>query len=180
MSILQVVTYPDERLRKVCTPVTVFDEQLRKLAADMFETMYDDDGVGLAGPQVGVLKRIVVMDVPVDSTVEETPDRPQPHFKEVLINPEIILKSEPCRSSEGCLSVPDYTAEVDRCNRVTFRYQDLDGNVHELEAHDLHAICVQHELDHLDGKLFIDKLSRLKRERLKTKYTKLKRAQEHR
>ena len=142
--------------------------------------MYDDDGVGLAGPQVGVLKRIVVMDVPVDSTVEETPDRPQPHFKEVLINPEIILKSEPCRSSEGCLSVPDYTAEVDRYNRVTFRYQDLDGNVHELEAHDLHAICVQHELDHLDGKLFIDKLSRLKRERLKIKYTKLKRAQEHR
>lgn len=172
MALLEVVIYPDERLRKPCTEITVFDDELKKLAADMFDTMYDDEGIGLAGPQVGVSKRIVVVDVPLDEEGTKT-------FKEALINPVITRQEEEVASKEGCLSVPDYTAEVPRFNQITVTYQDLDGNQKTIDAVGLHAICIQHELDHLEGKLFIDKLSMLKRQMLKKKYTKLKFQNKH-
>ena len=169
MAKLDVVIFPDERLRQHCKEVTVFDDELKKLVEDMFETMYADDGVGLAAPQVGISKRLVVMEVPFDE------EKPEELFKEALVNPVIIKKENPMVSKEGCLSVPDYVAEVERFADVTVKYQTLDGEEKECTAHGLHAVCIQHELDHLDGKLFIDMLSRLKRQMLQKKYTKLKR-----
>ncbi len=168
MAIREVVVYPDERLRKICTEVTVFDDELAQLAADMFETMYDDDGIGLAGPQVGVSKRIVVIDVPPEGQEQGGEGRL------VLINPVITAHSGGVISQEGCLSVPEYRAEVPRFERVHLEAQNVKGEKVAYDAEGLLAICMQHELDHLDGKLFIDYLSRLKRDRLKTKYTKLK------
>lgn len=171
MATLDIVVFPDERLRVKCKTITKFDDELKQFAQDMFDTMYDDNGLGLAAPQVGSDKRIVVMDVPLEE------DGEQGFNKIAMVNPEIIEKSEPTDSTEGCLSVPDYNACINRYNKVKAKYYDLEGKECIIEAEGLQAICIQHELDHLDGKLFIDYLSPLKRDIVLRKYKKLKRAQ---
>lgn len=167
MALREVIVFPDERLRRKSEEVKDIDDELRDLIADMFDTMYADDGIGLAAPQVGVHKRLVVMDVVLD---EETGE----HLKLVLINPVITERQGEVTSTEGCLSVPEYRAEVKRAEIIKIEALDENGQKQTLEANGLLAICIQHELDHLDGKLFIDYLSRLKRERLLVKYKKLK------
>lgn len=167
MAIREVVIFPDERLRGSNSPVTVFDDSLKALAADMFETMYHDEGVGLAAPQIGLNIRLVVIDIPDE-------DGSQGRHQLVLANPRITSREgELVESEEGCLSVPDYRDKVKRYERCSVEYQDLEGRPQKIEhAEGLLAVCLQHETDHLDGKLFIDYLSRLKREILKKKYRK--------
>jgi peptide deformylase len=156
MAILPVITLPDPLLRKKSAAVERVDNELRKLADDMLETMYDAPGVGLAAVQVGVLRRLVVLDTAKDGE----PDKPL-----VLINPEIVkLGSELRMHEEGCLSIPDVRIEIDRPSLVTVRYLDREGKAQELVADGLLATAIQHEIDHLDGKLIIDFLSRLKRD----------------
>ncbi|WP_027349726.1 peptide deformylase [Halotalea alkalilenta] len=162
MAILQILEYPDERLRTVAKPVEKFDDELNKLIDDMFETMYDAPGIGLAATQVDRHIRLFVMDV------SDTQNQPM-----VLINPEYEpLDDERAQMQEGCLSVPEYYAEVPRALRIRARALDRDGKPFELEADGLLAHCIQHESDHLDGKLFVDYLSPLKRERIKKKMQK--------
>lgn len=168
MAIREIVVFPDDRLRGKCTEVTEFNDELKALVEDMFETMYDDNGIGLAAPQVAVKKRLVVMDVPKDDSDVQGLN------KLVLINPKIINKEGSCESEEGCLSVPEYRAKVDRFEKVSIQYFDENGVEHTLDADGLLAICIQHELDHLDGRLFIDYLSPLKQSMLLKKYKKLK------
>jgi peptide deformylase len=163
MSVLQVLTFPDDRLRTVATPVEEITPELLKTIDDMIETMYDEEGIGLAATQVDVHKRIVVIDV------SDTRDQPL-----VLINPEIIEKRGEDGIEEGCLSVPGAKALVARAAEVTVKAQDREGKEFTFEADDLLAICVQHELDHLAGKLFVDYLSPLKRKRIKDKLEKIK------
>lgn len=164
MAIKPLVILPDPQLRLVSGPVEKITDDIRALADDMLATMYDAPGVGLAAIQVGVPKRIVTIDIAKE---EEEPD------PIVLINPEIVARSEETKVyQEGCLSIPEYYADVERPDRVTFRYTDLDGKRVEREADGLLAVCVQHELDHLDGILFIDHLSRLKRELVTKKFAK--------
>lgn len=158
MALLQVLHFPDTRLRKKALPVTVIDESVRSLAADMLETMYAERGVGLAATQVNVQKRVVVIDVSEDG------DSPM-----ILINPEILAQTGSAESQEGCLSVPGYFDTVSRAERVAYRYQLPDGTAAQAEAEGLLAICIQHEIDHLDGRLFIDYLSPLKRQRIRRK-----------
>ncbi|MDD7021507.1 MAG: peptide deformylase [Aeromonadales bacterium] len=168
MSVKQVVIFPDERLREPTREVTVFDDELSKLASDMLDTMYDDEGIGLAGPQVGDNRRIIVIDIP--------DDQDRQHINPmVLVNPVVTSHSEETvESDEGCLSVPGYQDKVMRYATCTVDYQDLKGNRQRIEnATGLLAICLQHETDHLSGKLFIDYLSRLKREMLRRKYSKI-------
>lgn len=156
MTILQIITLPDPLLRKVSAPIERIDQDVRKLAADMLETMYEAPGVGLAAVQVGVLRRLVVLDTAKDG------ESPQPL---VLINPEIVrLGSEMRQHEEGCLSLPDVRVDIERPGWLKVRYLDLDGKSQELEANGLLATAIQHEIDHLNGKLIIDFLSRLKRD----------------
>lgn len=164
MAIREIIILPDKQLRLVSTPIEKVTSEVRKLADDMLETMYEAPGIGLAGIQVAVPQRIVTMDL------AKKDDEPQPR---VFINPEILWSSEE-RSSyeEGCLSIPEYYEEVERPAKVRLRYTDLDGKVHEEEADGLFATCIQHEIDHLNGVLFVDYLSRLKRERVLKKFTK--------
>ncbi|MEO0391627.1 MAG: peptide deformylase [Pseudomonadota bacterium] len=158
MALLPIVTVPDKRLRVKCTPVTAVTDEHRRLLDDMLETMYDAPGVGLAGPQVGVTERLLVLD---PAEPEETP-RP---FK--IINPEIIAASEAKSSfNEGCLSVPEQYADIERPAVVTVRYLDENGKQHEIEADGFLATVIQHEMDHLDGVLFVDYLSGLRRNML--------------
>lgn len=154
--LLDIVTYPDPRLKLIAKPVKEVTQALRELASNMADTMYDARGVGLAAPQVGHSIRMIVMDV---SGPEERA------ALRVLVNPEIVLSGEKiCSEGEGCLSVPhNYRADVTRFNTISLKCQDLDGNVIEEKLEDYHAIVVQHEMDHLDGKLFIDHISRLRR-----------------
>lgn len=165
MAILPILIHPDPRLRKKTKPVTVFDDQLQKLIDDLFETMYDAPGVGLAANQCGVQLRLSVMDC------SEAKTEPM-----VLINPEILLTDERQEMEEGCLSVPDIRDTIQRFNRLRVRALDRHGKPFEMDCEGLAAQCVQHEIDHLDGKLYIDYLSSLKRERIKKKLTKLKEA----
>jgi peptide deformylase len=159
-----ILILPDPRLRAVADPIVEVDEEIRRLARDMLETMYDAPGIGLAAPQIGELKRIVVMDL----AKEDEPRNPI-----VMINPEILkFSEETVTTEEGCLSIPELYYDVERPAEVTVRYTDLDGKVQETEAKDRFAICVQHELDHLDGVLYIDYLSRLKRDRVLKKFQK--------
>ena len=155
---LEIVTYPDPRLAQKCEPVTEITDELRQLAADMIETMYDAPGVGLAAPQVGRNIRMLVMDPDIGEEGSERHPR-------VLINPELTLGEDMIPSEqEGCLSVPfNYRADVPRYERVRLQAQDLDGNEIDEELTDFAAIIVQHECDHLDGLLFIDHISRLRR-----------------
>ena len=167
MALREIIVLPDPRLRKATQTVTVFDAALKTLTDDMLETMYDAPGIGLAAPQIGVMKRIFVM----DCTSRE--DRSEPR---AFINPELTWQSETLETSEeGCLSIPDVYEEVTRPERVRLRWQDLDGSVQEEEFADRPAVCVQHELDHLDGRLFIDHLSSLKRTLITNRMKKLAR-----
>jgi peptide deformylase len=166
MSLLSILRYPDPRLHTVARPVVAVDERVRRLVDDMLETMYSNDGVGLAATQVDVHERVIVMDT------SDSRDRPR-----VLINPEIIARSdEMAQAEEGCLSVPQVYDKVERHARVTVRAQGRDGATFEFEAQGLEAVCVQHEMDHLMGKVFVEYLSALKRDRIKTKM--LKKARE--
>src|SRR5215218_1171300 len=160
MAILKIYETPDAMLRQISTPVEEVDDDLRALIADMFETMYAAPGIGLAAIQVGVPKRVLVMDLqePKEEGGEPVKD------PRVFINPEIVTSSDQeVPYTEGCLSVPDQYAEVDRPDRIRARWMELDGKVREEEIEGLLAICLQHEMDHLNGVLFIDHLSRLKR-----------------
>ena len=162
MSLLSILRYPDPRLHRVAQPVAEVDERVRKLVDDMLETMYSADGVGLAATQVDVHQRVLVLDT------SDTRDRPR-----VLINPELIAVSDEWAvHEEGCLSVPAIYDKVERHARVTVRALGRDGKTVEFEAEGLEAVCVQHEMDHLVGKVFVEYLSALKRERIRTKMLK--------
>ncbi len=162
MSLLSILRYPDPRLHTVARPVSEVDERIRRLVDDLLETMYANDGVGLAATQVDVHERVIVMDT------SESRDQPR-----VLINPELIARSEErVQGEEGCLSVPQIYDRVQRHARVTLRALGRDGVVYEHEAEGLEAVCIQHEMDHLVGKVFVEYLSPLKRERIKTKMLK--------
>ena len=164
MAIRPLVTLPDRRLRLKSVPVDKIDAEVRRLAQDMLDTMYDAPGVGLAAIQIGEPRRIVT----IDTAKKDEERRPV-----VLVNPEIVWASEEKNTyEEGCLSIPEYYEEVERPARVRFRYTDLDGHAVEVEAEGLFATVVQHEIDHLDGVLFIDHLSRLKRDRVVKKFAK--------
>jgi peptide deformylase len=169
MAILPIVEVPDPRLRQISSPVEKVDNDVRALVADMFETMYAAPGIGLAAIQVGVAKRILVIDLqePLEEGGEPVRD------PRVFINPQIVEHSDhEVPYTEGCLSVPDQYAEVDRPDRIRARWLDADGKAHEEEITGLLATCLQHEMDHLDGILFIDHLSRLKREMILKKLAK--------
>jgi peptide deformylase len=164
MAVRPILVIPDQRLRSVADPIVEVDEEIRTLAKDMLDTMYDAPGIGLAAPQIGVMKRIVVIDVAGEG---ETPD------PMVLINPEITRFGDEMQvTEEGCLSIPELYYEVERPNAVTVKYTDLDGNEVVKDTEGKLAVCVQHELDHLDGVLYIDYLSRLKRDRVLKKFEK--------
>lgn len=167
MARLDILHYPDARLHTVAKPVTAVDARIRKLVDDMAETMYAAPGIGLAATQVNVHERVVVIDI------SETHDELR-----VFINPEIVAQSGTEESEEGCLSVPGVFDKVTRAERVTVRALDRDGEPFELAADGLLAVCIQHELDHLKGRVFVDYLSALKRNRIKAKL--LKQAREHR
>ena len=166
MAKLDVLHFPNPRLRKKGHPVTAFDDSLRQLTGDMLETMYAENGIGLAATQVDVQLRVVVIDL--------SEERNQPM---VVINPEIISSEGTETMQEGCLSVPGFFDEVQRAESVRLRYQDLDGKNIEIETGGLLAVCIQHEIDHLNGKLFIDYLSPLKRQRLRKKLEKQEKTQ---
>jgi peptide deformylase len=178
MAKLKIYTFPDLVLAKKAAPIKRVEKSYFKLADDMLETMYHAPGIGLAANQVGILERILVIDTEYD--FEELPEGEEHLAREgteivdggwiknkdskIIINPEIIDKEGSILFSEGCLSVPEYSAEVKRAEKITLRYQDIDGLSHDLKAEGLLAIAIQHEMDHLDGKLFIDRLSPIKKE----------------
>lgn len=163
-----ILLHPDPRLKKLCTPVSDLSDDLRSLGDDMLATMYDAPGVGLAAPQVGVLDRVIVLDC-----VKAEGEAPRPL---IMFNPEIVASSEETNVyEEGCLSIPEHFADVTRPAEVQVRWLDRDGKEHSEEMGGLWATCVQHEIDHLDGKLFIDYLKPLKRQMITRKMTKLKR-----
>jgi peptide deformylase len=161
MALMKILEYPDPRLRTRARPVAAVDDRIRRLVADMLETMYAAPGVGLAATQVDVHERVIVMDV--------SEERNQPL---ALVNPEILSRDELATSEEGCLSVPGFTETVERARRIRVRALDLQGQAFEFDAEGLLAVCVQHELDHLEGKLFVDYLSELKRQRIRKKLVK--------
>ncbi|AUI66776.1 MULTISPECIES: peptide deformylase [Glaesserella] len=163
MAILDVLIYPDDNLAKVCQPVETVDAELNTFIDNMFETMYQHEGIGLAAPQVNVLKRVVTIDIEGDKTNQI-----------VLINPEIIESSGETGIEEGCLSIPGCRALVPRKEKLTVKALNRDGKEFTLEADGLLAICIQHEIDHLNGVLFVDHISQLKRQRIKEKMLKLK------
>jgi len=163
-----ILIHPDPRLKKVCAPVTEITDELRKLADDMLETMYDAPGIGLAAPQVGVLSRLIVLDC-----VKEEGEAPRPI---VMINPEVVASSDEVNTyEEGCLSIPDQYAEVTRPAEVELCWTDPDGAEHREGFGGLWATCVQHEIDHLNGKLFIDYLGAMRRQMITRRMVKLKR-----
>ena len=168
MALREIIILPDKQLRLVSKPIEKVTPEIRKLADDMFETMYDAPGIGLAAIQVAQPLRLITMDLAKPDQDGET--KPEPR---VFINPEIIASSEDLSVyEEGCLSIPEYYEEVERPAKVRVRYMDLDGKVHEEDAEGLYATCIQHEIDHLNGVLFIDHISKLKRDRIVKKFTK--------
>ena len=177
MSILDIITIPDKILKQPCDPVERVDDDLRALLDNMLETMYDAPGIGLAAPQIGILRRAITIDVSRRDEDDES-DAPVPKNPLFMINPEIVWSSdEPSLYDEGCLSIPDYYAEIERPAEVIVKYIDREGRENELKADGILATCVQHEIDHLDGILFIDYLSKLKRDRVIKKFAKMKKAQ---
>lgn len=166
MSILTVLEFPDKRLRTKAKEVTVFDDKLTTLVDDMFETMYDFKGVGLAATQIDVHQRLIVIDV------SEEKDAPL-----CLINPEIVDKQGTEESEEGCLSVPGFFERVTRAEKIKVKALDKHGKPFELDADELLSVCIQHEIDHLDGKLFVDYISPFKRNRIKAKLDKIHKQQ---
>ncbi|HJO35690.1 MAG: peptide deformylase [Pseudomonadota bacterium] len=165
MALREILHFPDRRLREVARPVATVDGEIRQLVDDMLETMYDANGIGLAAIQIGVPHRVVVIDI------SEGRDQPL-----CLINPELVETSGEVSSEEGCLSVPGYYESVQRAAEIRVRALDRDGQPVEFAADELLAICVQHEIDHLDGKLFVDYLSDLKRQRIRKKLQKTQRS----
>ena len=163
MALLNILHFPDERLRTIAQPVDDVDDAVRKLIDDMFETMYAAPGIGLAATQVDVHQRIITIDI------SEQKNSPL-----CLINPEIIAREGTQTYDEGCLSVPGFYETVERSDKITVRALDRNGNSFDLEADDLLAVCIQHEMDHLEGKLFVDYLSELKRQRIRKKLEKLR------
>jgi peptide deformylase len=164
MAVREILILPDKRLRLVSKPVAKVDSSIKKLVEDMFETMYDAPGIGLAAIQVGEPKRVVIMDLAKKDEDQQ---------RQVFINPEIVKKSDETKThEEGCLSIPEYYEEVERPAAVTVKYLDLDGKQREVEATGLLATCLQHEIDHLNGVLFIDHISKLKRDRVIKKFAK--------
>ena len=164
MALRDILIIPDKKLRLKSEPVGKVTADIRKLVEDMFETMYEAPGIGLAAIQVGVAKRVVTMDL----SKKDGPENPQ-----VFINPEIVWSSEELSTyEEGCLSIPDIHEDVDRPARVRVKFLDLDGKAHEEEADGLFATCIQHEIDHTNGVLFIDHISKLKRDRIVKKFSK--------
>ena len=188
MAIREIIEVPDPRLKVISESVTQFDDELKTLVADMFETMYDAPGIGLAAIQVGVPLRVLVIDLQPDDPDAEPEvctahgghthsHQPVKREPRVFINPEILDPSEDLSVySEGCLSVPDIYADVERPARIRARWQDLDGKAYDEEIEGLLATCLQHEMDHLEGILFIDHLSRLKRQMALKKLEKLRKA----
>lgn len=161
MAVLDILVYPDQRLREVADPVETFDGDLHRLIDDMAETMYQAPGIGLAAIQVNVPRRVIVMDI-----------SEQRNELREFVNPRIVEQSGSLESEEGCLSVPDVYAPVKRAEQIVVRAQDRNGKTFTLNAEGMLAICIQHEIDHLDGKVFVDYLSRLKRERIKKRLMK--------
>ncbi|GMM93214.1 peptide deformylase [Qipengyuania sp. MTN3-11] len=191
MAIREILEVPDPRLKTVSEPVTAFDDDLKTLVDDMFETMYAANGIGLAAIQVGVPKRVLVIDLQPEDTDAEPEECGHDHGQgghshvhyptknepRIFVNPEILDPAEELASyQEGCLSVPDIYADVDRPTTCRVRWQDLEGNTHEEDMTGLMAVCIQHEMDHLEGVLFIDHLSRLKRNMALKKLKKLREA----
>lgn len=167
MALLPILEFPDPRLRTVAEPVTEFNDELRQLVKDMFETMYDAPGIGLAATQINVHQRII--------TIDTSEDKDEPL---VVINPQVeVLVSETETMQEGCLSVPGFYEDVIRPNQVRLTAQNEHGETYTIDAEGLLAVCIQHETDHLDGKLFVDYLSPLKRNRIRSKLEKLHRQQ---
>jgi len=164
MALLPILHFPDERLRRQAQPVPDVNDEIRRLMDDMLETMYDAPGVGLAAPQVDVVKRVIVVDV------SEERDAPL-----AMVNPEVIAREGVEVMEEGCLSVPGIYENVERAASVRIRYLDRSGQADEVDAEGLLAVCLQHEIDHLDGKLFVDYLTEIKRQRIKKKLEKARR-----
>jgi peptide deformylase len=164
MALRDILILPDKRLRQVSEPVKKIDAGIRKLIEDMFETMYDAPGIGLAAIQIGTAKRVVTLDLA---------KKDEPRNPLVFVNPEIVWSSdEKATYEEGCLSIPEYYGDVERPAQVKVKYLDREGAPHEMEANGLLATCLQHEIDHLNGVLFIDHLSKLKRDRVTKKFAK--------
>lgn len=190
MAKLTIFTFPDLILKQKATPIQRVEKTLFRLADDMLETMYDAPGIGLAANQVGILQRILVLDTDYDYEELEEGQEPPPGVEvtgggvirnrkpRIVINPEIIHREGSILFKEGCLSVPEYNAEVKRAEKVTLRYQDLDGLTQTLSAEGLMAVAIQHEMDHLDGRLFIDRLSPLKKELARKKLLRERRERE--
>jgi len=179
MAIRKVVIWPDPVLSQKAAPVVQFDESLKQLVIDMFDTMYDAHGVGLAAPQVGISQRVLVIDLSPDPSKQDLKD--QEELKKigfdkplVFINPEITTQSGRIVWEEGCLSVPGISEEVTRAETLKVRAQDVDGQFFEKEVSRLYAVAIQHEIDHLDGKVFVEYLSRLKRDIIKRKMIKIR------
>ncbi|MEY4767541.1 MAG: hypothetical protein RL637_180 [Pseudomonadota bacterium] len=164
MAILTILEFPDERLRKKAQPVNHIDDSIRKIVADMIETMYEAKGIGLAATQVNIQQQIIVIDI--------SDEKNQPLC---LINPQLISKQGTANSEEGCLSVPGFFEKLNRATNITLEAYNQQGEKIELTANGLLAVCIQHEMDHLEGKLFVDYLSPLKRQRIKTKLEKIHR-----
>lgn len=187
MAKLKIYTFPDDVLRQKAQPIDRVEKSLHKLADDMLETMYAYPGIGLAANQVGILQRILVLDT--EYKIEEIPEGQDPpkaqeviengiiinQKPQIIINPKIIQKEGEIVYCEGCLSVPEYQADVKRWKKIKIEYQDIDGLTKTMSAEDLLAVCIQHEMDHLEGKLFIDRLSSLKRDVVKKKLLKQRR-----
>lgn len=161
MAFREILVYPDSRLRKIASPVDRVDDEVLTLVDDMFETMYAAPGIGLAATQLNVHKRVIVIDI--------SENRDQPH---VFINPEVLHKEGELETQEGCLSVPEYFETVKRAKNIRVRALDRNGDRFELDADELLSVCIQHEIDHLEGKLFVDYLSALKRDRIRRKLIK--------
>ncbi|WP_422368885.1 peptide deformylase [Pelagibius sp.] len=168
MALLPIITAPDPRLKKVCTPVETVDADIRRLMDDMLETMYNAPGIGLAAPQVGVLKRVIVVDVAAED---------QPRAPLCMANPELIwVSDDDATYEEGCLSLPEHYGDVVRPAAIKLRYLDRENEIREMDADGLLATCIQHEMDHLDGILFVDHMTALKRNMILRKLLKAKKA----
>ena len=168
MALLPIIVAPDPRLKQVCAPVEAVDDEIRRLMDDMLETMYQAPGIGLAAPQVGVLKRVIVVDIAKNG------EEPQPHR---LANPELVwVSDEDASYEEGCLSLPEHYADVVRPAAIRVRFLDERNEVREMDADGLLATCIQHEMDHLEGILFVDHISALKRNMILRKLVKAKKA----
>jgi peptide deformylase len=180
MALRPVLQFPDPRLKRASEPIEKITDEIRVLANDMLEVMYDEPGIGLAAPQVGEAVRLIVVDTDWSSGDEEDDELPDEERRNplVIVNPEIVHREGKLIWSEACLSVPDFSAEVERSERVVVRGLDLDGNPVEEAAEQLRAVCFQHEIDHLDGVLFIDRISRLKRSMYVKKRKKVLREEE--